>query len=150
MQRAIALAGHVPGRPFAAVIVDQDSGRIIAEGWNRSSINPTWHGEVDAINQLVQRGISWRDSPLALYTTAEPCAMCQGAIHWTGIQAVFFGSSIDFLRRSGWRQIDIPAAEVARRTTFNPCSVVGGILEPQCNALFQAAMDPGGKRVDHP
>jgi tRNA(adenine34) deaminase len=30
----------------------RESGEIVAEGWNKSSINPTWHGEIDAINQL--------------------------------------------------------------------------------------------------
>ena len=39
----------------------------------------------------------------------------------------------------GWRQIDIRAEEVARRTPFRNTRVIGGILEQECNALFEAA-----------
>ncbi|MCU0879431.1 MAG: hypothetical protein MUF06_16755, partial [Pirellulaceae bacterium] len=55
MRRAIELAANVPQLPFGAVIVDRDAGVIVAEGWNRSALNPTWHGEIDAINQLAIR-----------------------------------------------------------------------------------------------
>ncbi len=53
MRRAIELAGNVPEHPFGTVIVDRDTGKIVAEGWNKSRLNPTWHGEIDAINQLI-------------------------------------------------------------------------------------------------
>ncbi|MCY2977314.1 MAG: hypothetical protein NTU79_01445 [Planctomycetota bacterium] len=42
MQRAIELAANVPDFPFCALIVDRDSGKILAEGWNKSAINPTF------------------------------------------------------------------------------------------------------------
>jgi len=38
--------------------------------------------------------------------------MCLGAILWSGIGTVVFGSSIRFLQKQGWRQIDILAEEV--------------------------------------
>jgi len=139
MRRAIELAGNVPELPFAAVIVDRDTGEVLSEGWNKSSINPTWHGEIDAINQMAEAGCDWKATPLALYTTAEPCPMCQGAIHWTGIETVVFGTSIRFLQQLGWKQIDILAQEVAQRTPFSKCTLIGGILEDECNSLFEAA-----------
>ena len=79
MRRAIELAANVPDFPFGALIVHRDSGKILAEGWNKSSINPTLHGEIDAINQLVLYSPRISSDQLALYTTAEPCPMCQGA-----------------------------------------------------------------------
>lgn len=139
MRRAIELAANVPKLPFGAVIVNQTSGEILAEGWNKSSINPTWHGEIDVINRMVGAGHKVNESPLALYSTAEPCPMCQGAILWTGIETVVFGSSIRFLQQLGWKQIDIFAQEVAQRTPFHDCTLIGGILEDECNALFEAA-----------
>ena len=139
IRRAIELAGNVPELPFGAVIVDQTSNNILAEGWNKSSVNPTWHGEIDAINQMAESVRDWKERRLALYTTAEPCPMCQGAIHWTGIDTVVFGSSIRFLQQLGWKQIDILAQAVADRTPFHDCTVIGGILEDECNALFEAA-----------
>ncbi len=141
MRTAIKLAANAPDRPFAAVIVDQPSGEMIAEGWNRSSINPTWHGEIDAINRLVDGQVEFDGTRLALYTTAEPCPMCQGAILWTGIETVVFGTSIRYLQKLGWKQIDILAEEVIRRSPSFACQVIGGVLEEECNALFKAASD---------
>ena len=140
MRRAIELAGNVPVLPFGAVIVDRDSGKILAEGWNKSDINPTWHGEIDAINQLVLSDATIDGRNLVLYTTAEPCPMCQGAILWTGIETVVFGTSIRCLQRLGWRQIDILAEEVIRRSPTWNCTIIGGVLEQECDALFALAM----------
>lgn len=52
MRQTIALAADVPERPFAALIADRVTGNVIAEGRNQSDKNPTWHGEIDAINRL--------------------------------------------------------------------------------------------------
>lgn len=139
MRRAIDLAGNVPEYPFGAVIVDKTSGEILAEGWNRSSVNPIWHGEIDTINRMFDSDHELEGRSLALYSTAEPCPMCQAAIQWTGIETVVFGSSIQFLQQLGWNQIDISSHEVVERTPFHHCSLIGGILEEECNALFQAA-----------
>jgi tRNA(Arg) A34 adenosine deaminase TadA len=139
MRRAIELASKVPDVPFGAVIVDGSSGQIVAEGWNKSSANPTWHGEIDAINRLAESQAEYDGSQLVLYTTAEPCPMCQGAILWSGIETVVYGTSIPFLQSQGWRQIDILAEEVVRRSPSWECTVIGGVLEEECNALFEAA-----------
>jgi tRNA(adenine34) deaminase len=139
MRRAIALTANVPDFPFGAVIVNRHSGKVVADGWNKSSINPTWHGEIDAINQLVLANPRIDGTDLVLYTTAEPCPMCQGAILWSGIETVVYGTSIRFLQKNGWRQIDILAEEVVRRSPTWRCALIGGVLEQECNALFLAA-----------
>lgn len=140
MRRAIELAGNVPDFPFGALIVDRDSGKILSEGWNKSSINPTFHGEIDAINQLVLSNPGIDAKKLVLYTTAEPCPMCQGAILWIGIEMVVFGTSIRSLQKMGWRQIDILAEEVVRRSPAWKCTITGGVLEQECDALFAMAV----------
>lgn len=139
MKRAIRLAGNVPKYPFGALLVDQ-KGTVVAEGWNRSVHNPTWHGEMDAINKCAASHpkIDW--AGLTIYTTAEPCAMCQGAVAWTGIKRVVFGSSIPFLKSLNWWAIDIRAEELSRLSTFRECTVVGGVLEEECNKLFRTAL----------
>ena len=139
MRRAIRLAGNNPKYPFAAVLVDQNK-NVVAEGWNRSGLNPTWHGEMDAINKCAASHpkIDW--TTLTLYTTAEPCAMCEGAVAWAGIRRVVFGSSIPFLKSLNWWAIDIRAEELARLAKFRECTVVGGVLEAECNNLFHAAL----------
>lgn len=140
MKRAIELAANVPEFPFGALIVDQASGRIVSEGWNKSSINPTFHGEIDAINRMVLSNPGIETSRLVLYTTAEPCPMCQGAILWTGIESVVYGTSIRSLQKMGWRQIDILAEEVVQRSPAWRCTITGGVLERECDALFALAI----------
>ena len=140
MRRAISLAGNNPKYPFAAVLVDQQKG-VVAEGWNRSIHNPTWHGEMDAINKCAASNANIDWTKLTLYTTAEPCAMCQGAVAWSGIKRVVFGSSIPFLKSLNWWAIDIRAEELARLAAFRQCTVVGGVLEEECNKLFRAALN---------
>jgi len=140
MRRAIELAASVPDLPFGAVIVDGGNGTVLAEGWNKTSLNPTWHGEIDAMNRLAASGISVEEKRLVLYTTAEPCPMCQAAALWSGFEKVVFGTSIRTLQRLGWRQIDILAEEVIRRSPSWTCTVIGGILERECDAQFEKAI----------
>lgn len=139
MWQAIEIAGKSPDFPFGAVIVRRTTGDIIAKGFNRSSENPIFHGEIDAINSCAVANSQTDWSELDLYTTAEPCPMCQSAIEWTGISTIYYGTSIPYLKNLGWWQIDIRAEEVARRTPFRQTKIIGGILELECNALFEAA-----------
>ncbi len=141
MRHAIATASSNPRRPFAAVLVDHNARIIVAEGVNRSQENPIWHGEIDVINRYAaQRNrIPWSD--LDLYSTAEPCPMCQAAILWSGIPRVIFGTSIHRLTEIGWRQINIPSSEVVHRTPFAECEVLGGVLQSECDRLFLNAFE---------
>lgn len=145
MRRAIASTANCLERPFGAVIVDTDTGTVVAEGWNRSDDNPLLHGEIDALMRLAENTPA-DPSRLTLYTTAEPCPMCQGAILWAGIGRVVFGTSIGFLMDIGWKQIDIPAAEVVHRAPGWKCEVIGGVLGGECNELFLNASRPAPGR----
>lgn len=139
MRRAIELAANCPDRPFGAVIAERDTGAVVAEGWNRSEENPLLHGEVDALLRLAESGRGTDPGRLVLYTTAEPCPMCQGAVLWAGVGRVVFGASIRFLIDIGWKQIDVPAEELVRRAPGWNCTVVGGVLAAECEELFLTA-----------
>jgi tRNA(adenine34) deaminase len=138
MRRAIEIAKDNPNAPFGTVIVAQETGEVLAEGLNEAERNPILHGEVAAILNLAQArpGVDW--TRLVLYTTAEPCPMCAGAILWCGIPHVVFGTSIVTLKRLGLPQIDLSAEEVARRSSFGVFELAGGVLEGECDALFEA------------
>ena len=71
MRRAIELGKQNPRLPFGALIVDRVTGEILAEGWNRTEINPICHGEIDAINRLAQARPTIDGTQLVLYTTAR-------------------------------------------------------------------------------
>lgn len=124
---------------FQSLIVDRVTGEILAGGHNDIvTDHPLVHGETNAIDNCwrAHPGLDW--SRLALYTTAEPCPMCQSAIGWAGISLVVYGVSTPFLASLGFHYIDIRAHEVAARTTFNHCEVIGGVLQAECEAVFRA------------
>jgi len=139
MRLAIEQAEKVPRIPFGAVIVDRVTGRVVAEGHARPDDNPTFHGEMDAINQCASRhrDIDWQ--ALVLYTTGESCPMCQAAIMWARIGMVVYGTSIPALQEYGFGQIDIRSTEIVEHAYLQQCVVLGGVLEAECTSLFKAA-----------
>jgi tRNA(adenine34) deaminase len=50
MQIALEDAKGNPKAAFAALIVDNTTGEILCKGLNAAKHNPTWHGEIVAIN----------------------------------------------------------------------------------------------------
>lgn len=140
MREALAIARRNLRAPFGAVLVDRSLDKVVACGVNQSHANPTLHGEIAAINDYVrQDGKHW--SELTLYTTAEPCCMCQGAILWSGITEVVFGTSIAELQQQGWRQIDIPSQEVVSRSWRPHLGITPGVLSGECGELFHQAIE---------
>src|SRR4051794_2102271 len=105
MRLAIAAARDNPVFPFGAVIVRAADRQIMATGANNISVNPTWHGEIVAINDYVSRHGNQEWGEVILYTTGEPCPMCMSALVWARIGGVVYGTSIETLRQAGIDQI---------------------------------------------
>ena len=76
-------------------------------------------------------------SGLVLYTTAEPCPMCSGAILWSGIPRVVLGTRLETLKRLGRPLIDLTCEEVSQKASFGGFEVTRGVLEAECDALFE-------------
>ena len=136
MQMAINLAKKTPKAPFAAIIVDNATGKVWSEGLNESQNNPTFHGEMVAINHCISKhpNVDW--SKVTLYTTAEPCSMCQSAIVWAKIPRVVFSTSLEYLTSHGWDQINIHASEINHKSAFYKGTITGGILAKRSHILF--------------
>lgn len=137
MSRAIELARGNPQAPFGCVISDRASGEILAEGLNDADRSPLLHGETAAIMDLAERHPNADTSRLVLYTTAEPCPMCSGAILWSGIPHVVLGTRLETLKALGFEHIDLPGEEVSRRASFGDFEITYGVLEHECDALFE-------------
>lgn len=141
MRLAIQQGLKVPACPFGAVVINIRTQKVVAEGWVRTEKNPIWHGEMTAINNCPDTdedgGFNWRD--VALYTTGESCPMCQAAIVWTKMPLVVYGSSIPFLQTCDFGQINIRAQAVVDASRYGKCAIIGGVLESECNALFEHA-----------
>ena len=94
-------AGH--GGPFGCVIVKD--GEVVGQGHNEviKRKDPTCHGEMMAIRSACKTLDTFDLTGCELYTTAEPCPMCQGAILWSNIRKVYYGCTISDTDQIGFR-----------------------------------------------
>lgn len=138
MRRAIEVARRNPDAPFGAVIMDDDSGELLAEGLNAGEKNPVWHGELAAIMGCAEAHPEADWSRMSLYTTAEPCPMCSTAILWAGIPRVVYGTSVGTLNGLGFPKLDLSIQEISRRASLGEPEVIAGVLKDECDALFEA------------
>jgi tRNA(Arg) A34 adenosine deaminase TadA len=80
-----------------------------------------------------------------LYTSAEPCAMCAGAIYWTGIGRVVFGMTEHRLKTLTGNHAENPTLDLPCRTVFaagqRPVEVIGPLLEDEAAALHDGVWD---------
>jgi tRNA(Arg) A34 adenosine deaminase TadA len=106
---------HKTGGPFAAGIFDA-KGRLIAPGVNlvEKSGCSLWHAEMVAI-ALAQSKLRRFDlgnggrEHFELVTSTEPCAMCFGAIHWSGLSRLVCGAREQDARDAGFDEGAKPA-----------------------------------------
>ena len=138
MRRVLDLALRAKGagrHPFAAVVVDRN-GLIVAEAANNSMPpegDPTQHAERLAAAQAAQRLSPADLAGCTLYTNAEPCAMCAGAIYWCNIGRVVYAmSEQDLLELTGDHPenptLSLPCREVFARGQRR-IEVVGPLAE---------------------
>lgn len=139
MAATIEVAASNPIAPYGAIIVYDDKD-ILLKSVNSAHHHPLMHGELSVIHTLFNNGFHGDVSKLSLYTTAEPCPMCAAAIYWAMIPKVVYGSSIAFLHELFGRQIQVGAQEILSKTpNFYSCHLIGGVMEEECNCLFDNA-----------
>ena len=88
---------------YGAVVVRE--GVIVGEGRNYVILqtDPTAHSELLAVRDAARR-LGTRDlSQCEVYSTATPCAMCQGALYWARVRRVFTENTLEqgFVPRLG-------------------------------------------------
>jgi tRNA(Arg) A34 adenosine deaminase TadA len=104
MRLAIALARKNvetrTGGPFGAAVFERSTGKLVAGGVNLvlPMKNSMLHAEVVAIILAEHRLQSFTlgiesGTEHELVTSCEPCAMCLGAIHWSGVSSVITGAT---------------------------------------------------------
>ncbi len=98
MRRALAEAEAAAARgevPVGAVLVDGESGRVLARAGNRTEelADPTAHAEMLAIRAAAAELGAPRLTGCDLYVTLEPCPMCAAAISFARIRRLYYGAS---------------------------------------------------------
>ena len=81
------------GGPFGAVIVK--NGELIAKSPNKVNLtlDPTAHAEIATIRLACEKLNTIDLSECILYSSAEPCPMCLGAIYWSNIKTIYYANS---------------------------------------------------------
>jgi len=95
LRGAIELAHEARERgnaPFGAILVGED-GRLLVEGQNtvNTERDVTGHAETNLIRAAYRSVAAETLAASMLYASAEPCAMCSGAIFWAGVGRVVYG-----------------------------------------------------------
>jgi tRNA(Arg) A34 adenosine deaminase TadA len=96
------------GGPFGAAVFTAD-GRLVAPGVNRvvAANCSIQHAEMMAL-ALAQRRLgsfdlgSAADAPYELVASTEPCAMCFGAVPWSGVRRLVCGARDEDARAVGF------------------------------------------------
>ncbi len=104
---------HGTGGPFGAAIFERDTGRFVAPGMNLvvGSHCSVAHAEMVAI-MMAQSMLRIYDlaqadgAPYELVSSTEPCAMCMGAIPWSGVNSVICGARDEDARAVGFEEGD--------------------------------------------
>jgi len=70
-----------------------------------------------------------------MYTSAEPCAMCSGAVYWAGVGRVVYGASEKRLKDMTGNHPENPTLDLPCRTVFESgqrsVEVIGPLLEEE-------------------
>jgi tRNA(Arg) A34 adenosine deaminase TadA len=143
LRRAIALAerARANGRhPFGALIV-APPGEVLAAAENRTigpDCDATGHAELEAVRAASRRHGPATLAAATLYSSAEPCAMCAGAIYWSGIGRVVYGLSEARLLALTGDHAENPTLRLPCREVFargqRPVEVIGPLLEDEAAA----------------
>jgi len=142
---AVARRAYQHGNhPFGCVLVGPE-GEVLLEAEN--GYQPTKDMTAHAERLLATRASqAWRPSFLrgcTLYSSAEPCAMCSGAIYWAGVGRVVYGLSEKRLKEITGAHPENPTLDLACRAVFaagqRTVEVVGPLLEAEGAALHAGA-----------
>jgi tRNA(Arg) A34 adenosine deaminase TadA len=144
LRRAMGLALEARGRgnaPFGAVLVGED-GRILAEGQNTvdTERDVTGHAETNLIRAAFHSLNAGTLAASTLYASAEPCAMCSGAIFWSGVGRVVYGLSAEriyemFPPDEAHPVMRLPCRDVLAAGT-RQTEVIGPMLEEEAKCVF--------------
>lgn len=126
-----ALANQNP--PVGSILVCDD--QVIGEGMEtvRENNDITFHAEIEAVRDAVERGFKKNLSRSILYTTHEPCIMCSYVIRQYKIPHIVYGIGVDHVggHTSSFHVLD---SENVPPWGSKP-KITSGVLREECKLL---------------
>jgi len=137
-RRSMAHGNH----PFGAILVD-GGGKVLIEYEN--GYMPAHDGTAHAERLLATEACRTLSAEVlakaTMYSSAEPCAMCAGAIYWAGIGRLVYGLSEHRLRQCTGNHPENPTLDLPCRAVFasgqRSTEVIGPLLEDDAAALHE-------------
>ena len=150
LRRAIELAGAARAHgnhPFGAALVGP-TGEVLAEAENSvlTDLDCTAHAELNLIRLASRKCDAVTLAASTLYASSEPCAMCAGAIHWSGIGRLVYGLAEERLYElSGDDPADRPLKLSCREVLLRcarPIEILGPALESEAEEVHRGFWGP--------
>ncbi|MFO7633926.1 MAG: nucleoside deaminase [Caldilinea sp.] len=147
LRNAIAVARRAREKgnhPFGALLVDEH-GVVLLEAENtvNTEHDCTGHAETNLVRMACRQFERVVLERCTLYTSTEPCAMCTGAIHWSGIGRVVFALSEEnlYAMTSDGTHPDNETMTLSCREVFARCArpveVVGPLIEEEARSVHE-------------
>jgi tRNA(Arg) A34 adenosine deaminase TadA len=127
--------------PFGSLLVGPD-GEVMREqgnGYSSEGGDRTAHAERLLASWAAMAFDAAYLRRCTLYSSAEPCAMCAGALYWAGVGRVVYGQSEKGLKAATGAHEENPTLDLPCRIVFaagqRPTEVVGPLLEQEAAQL---------------
>ena len=154
MRLAIELSranvAHGTGGPFGAALFRRDSGELVSAGVNL--VVPqhcsSAHAEIVALS-LAQASLRTHTlaapglPPLQLVSSTEPCAMCMGAVCWSGVVELVCGAEDADARSVGFDE-GPKASHWERALEERGIEVITGVLRAEAADVLTGYAKQGG------
>jgi tRNA(Arg) A34 adenosine deaminase TadA len=141
---------HGAGGPFGAGIFERQTKKLLAPGVNLviSTHCSIAHAEMMAI-MIAQQLVGHYDlggagmPPYELVSSTEPCAMCLGAICWSGVRHLVCGARDEDARSIGFDE-GPKLPEWAQSLEGRGISVMRDVCRNEASAVLQQYYESGG------
>jgi tRNA(Arg) A34 adenosine deaminase TadA len=127
--------------PFGSVLGDAEGRLLLTQGngYSAEGGDRTAHAERLLASRAAKTYSLEELATMTLYTSAEPCAMCAGAIYWAGIGRVVYGQTEKGLKEQTGAHEENPTLDLPCEIVFaagqRPTEVVGPLLEDEAAQL---------------
>ncbi|NNG15465.1 MAG: nucleoside deaminase [Gemmatimonadales bacterium] len=138
------------GGPFGAAIFVEQTGELVGVGMNsvQRLTNATLHAEMVAFmvaqHRLGTFTLGAEGLPdHTLVTSCDPCAMCLGAVLWSGVRRVLCGASRDDATRLGFDEGPV-FPESYRYLEDRGITILRGVVRVEARTVLELYRERGG------
>jgi tRNA(Arg) A34 adenosine deaminase TadA len=139
LEETIALARRAReagDHPFGAILVKQ--GEVVARAVNavHSASDPLQHAEFRLLTAAHEQLDEHALRECTLYSSTEPCAMCCGAIFWSGVRRIVFALGAKELGRLAGGRFVVPSRQLLAHA-LEPVEIIGPVELPGARAVHE-------------